>query len=122
MANEVSIREALEGLGKPRIKHVLRLVKFLGALLVEGGQTARALANVDLKKGDAAVAGAMLLSLNEDQLAELGQILLQTDEVTVIPDDVDLAWLTEALAVWAETCNLPQIIKNVQRVVTAVKL
>jgi hypothetical protein len=118
-----SIEEALARLGKPRIKYVLRLVQFLGRLLAEGGQAARAMQGVRLREAnaDAAVFGAVLTSLNEEQLAELGQILLQSDEVVVRPDDVDLVWLTEALAVWAETCNLPQIVKNVQRVAAAVK-
>lgn len=116
------IETVVANLGKPQVGHILKLTQFLGRLLAEGGVASRAMIATGLNENrEAAVFGAMITSLTEEQLVEFGQILLQADTPVITVESLDLVWLTEALAIWAETANLPGIIKNVQRVVAALK-
>ena len=107
-------------LPKPSAKQVLRLVRFLASRL--GSVKAAGLDLQDTTSTGFGMIAGVLESIEEADLLELGKILLMDDSLDLKDEDLDLGWLSEAAAVWAEQVDLPRVVKNVQRVVAAFRM
>lgn len=108
-------------LPKPSVGQVLKLVKFLIKRL-DVLQDIKDIANLnDPTKSGFAVIEKLVNSISEADILELGKILLMDDSVDLKVEDVDLVFLTEALAVWTEKVDLATVLKNARRVAEALK-
>ena len=107
------------GMDKPRVKDVLRLTQFVAEKI---DTLAVGLEDLDdPKKTGFAVVLTLLDRLDEEQVLEVGKILLGDAGNDLTVEDLDLGWLSEALAIWAEKINLPRLVKNAKRVAAAVR-
>ena len=104
-------------LSKPSAGDILRFVKFLGKRFQH-------LRGIELDINDPTMTGFAILvrileEVSEDDLLELGKILLMDESLDLKPEDVDFSWLSEALATWVEKADIKEIVKNAQRVAAA---
>ena len=104
--------------GKLSLKQNIRLFKLLGNIFAT---SYKSLVQIDTK-GKNAVEDIIniLSSLNEDQIAEVIAILLDTEDINFCKD-LALEDITEVIVVIAENNDFDKILKNVERVSKAFK-
>jgi len=93
----MDVEAIVADIDKPRVKDVLRLTRFvagkLETLTVELDDLK------DSKSAGFALVKSLLNDLNEDDLVELGKILLGDNGSELTAEDLDIGWLSEALAI-----------------------
>ena len=107
-----------ENLQKPRVGDILKLTRFLVKYLPTGISTT----SKDPTKVGMEALSQVIGRAKEQDLVELGKILLMDDSLQLTEDDLDLLWMTEAFAVWAEKVDIKGIVKNAQRVAAAMRV
>lgn len=115
--NSSELKARAAQLPKPSAGAILQLVRFLGKRFQD-------LKGLELDINDPTASGLTVLvrifdEVSEDDLLELGKILLMDDSLDLKPEDVDFSWLSEALATWVEKADIKEVIKNAQRVAAA---
>ncbi|MFC1999141.1 hypothetical protein ACFLXE_00095 [Chloroflexota bacterium] len=118
----VDAEAIVESMEKPRVKDVLRLTQFVAGKIDTFTVGLEGLDLKDPKKTGFAVVLTLLDKLDEEQLLEFGKLLLGDDGNDLTVEDLDLGWLSEVLAVWAEKINLPRLVKNAKRVAVAMRM
>jgi len=118
MAEGKSPEEVLASLGRPDAGSILKLARFLLRRVNEPGIAELFQEAKENPASGMAVLYRLLEAIDERDLYELGEILL-LGQCEVNPDNFDLVWVTEALAIWAENIGLEKILKNVQRTARA---
>lgn len=113
----VDVEQLVAGLQKPKIGDVLRLTQWL----VKRMSSIQIADAVDVKNTGVAVLGSVIGVVEDEDLLELGKILLGDAGKDLTVDDLELWWMSEALAIWFEKVDFPRVLKNAKRIAAAVK-
>jgi hypothetical protein len=110
-----------ESLPKPTVGWTLKLTTFLADFLMQTVGQAAQPGPTGAPPEDRAVLLRVVAALDEPKLKDLGKILLCDQSLELADEDLDLVWITAALARWSEQVNLALIVKNVRRVALALQ-
>lgn len=61
------------------------------------------------------ILGSLLGTVSQEDIVELGKILLQGKGESLKTEDIDIGWLSEAIAIWFEKADIGRVIKNARR-------
>ena len=113
----VDPEQIIVNMSKPKVSDVLKLVRWL----MQKASVVKVTPGDNPAQTGFAMIEAIISSINEEELLELGKILLGDAGKDLAVDDLDLGWISEAVAVWMEKVDLPRILKNANRVAAALK-
>lgn len=102
---------AVQALGKPKLGQVLELVRWISSK-AEKFKMPDGVAGIGIMQ-------ALITKVDDQELLEAGKILLGPAGAELTTEDLELGWLSEALAKWAEGVDLARVLKNIERVTKA---
>lgn len=111
-----NIDAVVANLGKPRVGDVLKLVRWITS---NADKFKMSVDPADPTKSGGALIQAIVNQVTDEELLEIGKILLGDAGQALTTNDLALDWMSEALAIWAEKVNLAKILKNIERVTAA---